>query len=328
MRKEPYLVTGAPGWLGTRLVEILCKKKYNVRCLVLKDIDASELKNLGVKIVRGDVTDKSSLAEAVNDVDTIIHCAGIIHPRKIKDLFLVNTEGTRNLLKTAVEAAVKKFIYISSSVAQGTNIEPDVLLREHDPCNPYMMYGKSKWLAEQVVRDFHRQDKIKTIIIRPCWYYGIRQPEKQTKLMKMIKKGHPLIFGDGKNLRNMTYIDNLVDGIILADSTKKAEGETYWIADERPYTTLEIYETIAEILNVKIKPIFIPKFISRMLRLMNSILDRIGINIMSIRAGGEMSENIACSIDKAKKELGYKPKIELKEGMKKSIEWVVQNNLL
>jgi nucleoside-diphosphate-sugar epimerase len=322
------LVTGAPGWLGTRLVEVLIEKNYEVNCLVLKGVDKSQLEKLSVNIIEGDVTDKTSLDSSAKDVDTVIHCAGVIHPKKIKDLLLVNTEGTRNLLEASISNGVRKFIYISSNSAQGTNPNRNTLMTEYMPCKPYMGYGKSKFLAEQFVNDFYLKHKIKTVIIRPCWYYGPGQPARQTKLMKMIKKGKPLIFGNGKNLRSMTYIDNLVDGIIQSMITENAIGKTYWIADERPYTTLEIYQAIANALGVELKPRFIPGFVSSVLRVMDSTLQKLNTYSINVHVGGEMTENIACSIERAEHELGYKPRIDVKEGMRRSVEWAKENNLL
>jgi len=328
MRSELCLVTGAPGWLGTRLVERLCQLKRKVRCLVLNPRLSKHLKEMGAQIVKGDVTDKSTLYKALDGVYEVIHCAGIIHPKKIKDFYLVNTEGTRNLLEISVKGGVKKFIYISSNSAQGRNIDRDTLMTEDGEHRPYMSYGKSKLIAEQIVKEFYEKHDLFTVIIRPCWYYGPGQPDRQTKLMRMIKSARPLLFGGGKNLRSMSYIDNIIDAILLAENKDVANGKTYWIADETPYTTLEIYQTIADILGVELKPRFIPSFISALLRFGDNILQRIGVYNQLIHVGGEMTENIACSIEKAKRELGYKTKISLKEGMEISIDWAARNNLI
>jgi len=120
------------------------------------------------------------------------------------------------------------------------------LFNENHPYNPYKNYGKSKMLAEKYVNRMFREGKINTTIIRPCWFYGPNQPLRQTTFFKMIKKGNPLVFGDGNNLRSMSYVDNIVQAMILASQSEKANGQTYWIADERPYPTIEIYQTVAD----------------------------------------------------------------------------------
>jgi nucleoside-diphosphate-sugar epimerase len=327
--KNKVLVTGAPGWLGTRLVELLCSKGYDTRCFVLnKGIDLSPIKKFNIEIIEGDITKKETITDAVKNIDTVVHCIGLIHPKKINDLYKINTQGTKNILEKSVESNVKKFIYISSNSAQGCNIKREVLMKESDKERPEKNYGKSKYMAERVVRTFQNTGKINTVILRPCWFYGPGQPERQTRLMKMIKSGRPLIFGDGKNLRSMSYIDNIIDAIILAMNKDIANGKTYWIADKKPYETIEIYNIIADILGVKIKPHFVPKIVSLSLDIADDILQAIGLYIQEVHVGGELIRDIACDISKAQKELGYNPKIGLREGMKRSVEWAKKHGVL
>lgn len=323
------LVTGSPGWLGNRLVEELSKNKKNkIRCLVLKDQNIDFLKKLGVEIIEGDLTKKETLFSTVKNIDLIFHCAGLIHPKRIKDLYDVNCLGTKKLMDAAIDAKVKKFIYVSSNSPTGCNKNRDNLFTENSTYNPYKNYGKSKMLAEQYVNKMFRMKKIDTVIIRPCWFYGPGQPPRQTTFFKMIQKGNPILFGDGKNLRSMSYIDDVVQAMILASKSKKAIGQTYWIADKNPYSTIEIYETIADILKVKLKPRFVPKLVSTLFNMLDDILQSFGLYIKEVHVAGEMDKDIACNIKKAQDELGYNPKIELKEGMKRSIEWCRKEGLL
>lgn len=316
------LVTGAPGWLGSTLVEALIKQGDKVRCLVLENINASSLEKLGAKIVRGNLTKRETLKiDDFKGADVVYHCAGIIHPKKIKELYELNFNGTKNILDISIEAGVKRFVFVSSNSPLGVNKRRDILFTENDPYDPYMNYGKSKMLAEEYVNKKFQEGKIETVIIRPCWFYGPNQPLRQTTFFKMIKKGNPILFGDGKNLRSMSYVDNTVQGLILAGTKKNAIGQTYWIADERPYSTIEIYQTVADLLGVKLKPRYIPKFISSNFKILDSILQSAGLYMQEVHVAGEMDKDIACSIEKAKRELGYNPQIGLREGMRRSIEW-------
>ena len=126
----------------------------------------------------------------------------------------------------------------------------------------------------------------------------------------MIKKGDPIIFGDGNNLRSMSFIDNVVQALLLVKKCSISIGKTYWIADEKPYSTIEIYRTIAELLNVKdFCPRFIPDFISAVCEKADTIIQSVGLYIKEIHVAGEMNKNIACSIKLAQRELGYSPKM-------------------
>lgn len=321
------LVTGAPGWLGNRLVDRL-SKKVSVRCLVLPGMNTKELEGMGAEISYGNITDPQSLDKATNGTDVVFHCAGIIHPKKAADFYTINRDGTANMLEAAAKNNVKRFVYVSSNSAQGTNVNRRTLMTEEGPCRPYTDYGKSKYEAEQVVKKYNKDRGLDTVIIRPCWFYGPGQPDRMTKLMKMIKKGKPLIFGNGLNLRSMSFVDNVVHGLLLAAQTREASGQTYWIADGRPYRTIEIYLQIADLLGADIKPRFVPGIVSSAMEKADIMLGKLGKYSINIHVAGEMTRDIACSIEKARKELKYEPKVSLKEGMQISIDWAEQKGLL
>jgi nucleoside-diphosphate-sugar epimerase len=195
-------------------------------------------------------------------------------------------------------------------------------MEEADEPRPYMHYGLSKYKAELLVNGAFKRGEISTAIIRPCWFYGVRQPERQTVFFRMIKKGNPIIFGDGMNLRSMSYIDNVVDALILAEEKAVSSGQTYWVADSGPYATIEIYRAIARLLGVKdLRPRFLPSYASTLCRTTDTLLQGCGLYVKEIHVAGEMDRDIACSIDKARQELGYEPKVGLEEGMRRSIEW-------
>jgi nucleoside-diphosphate-sugar epimerase len=327
-------LTGIPGWLGGRFLEVLIKgfedegpvNDWKIRTLILDKIETAFIDELSeikkIEKVIGDVTRIETLREAVKGVDIVFHMVGLIHPKKISQLFEVNTLGTQNLVRVSLEAGVKRFIYISSNSAAGINEFSDRLMVEEDKPRPYLNYGLSKYFAERIVRNFQETGKIQTVILRPCWFYGPNQPARQTRFFKMIKRGNPIIFGNGRNLRSMSYVDNTIQGLLLAAENPIANGQTYWIADARPYSTYEIYQTIAELLEVKVfRPRYLPDFFSEFFLFTDKVMQMLGQYVIEIHVAGEMNKNISCSIQKAKKELGYDPKIDLKEGMKRSLDW-------
>lgn len=330
MERGKVLVTGAPGWLGNRFIEILKDNKRDVICLVLPGMNSDYLKKLGAEIVEGDITNPETLKGVCKGIDTVFHIAGLVHvPFSKGSLFMkVNYEGTKNILDEAIGSKAKRFVYISSNSAVGTNERRDIMMDEKTKPNPYMNYGKSKIMAENAVNEAHKKGLIETVILRPCWYYGPGQPARQTRLMKMIIEGKAPVFGDGKNLRSMTYIDNLCDAMLLSESVKKANGETYWIADDKPYTTLEIYQAIADLLGVELKTKKFPGFLADVAKTADGLIQAFGLYQIEAHVAGEMNKDIACTIEKARKELGYRPKIYLEEGMKRSIDWAKKNGQL
>jgi nucleoside-diphosphate-sugar epimerase len=275
------------------------------------------------------VTKKETLKDAFKDINVVFHAAGIIHPLNVGELYAINTVGTSNMISAALQAGVSRFIYISSNSAAGINKSRDDLMKETDQPRPYLNYGLSKLRAENIIRRSQESGKIETVILRPCWFYGPNQPDRQSRFFKMIQQGNPIVFGNGLNLRSMSYVDNVSLGMALAATRPEAVGQTYWIADARPYTTLEIYQTVAELLEVKnFKPRFVPGLLSEACFLADKILQSFGAYQTEMHVAGEMNKNIACSIEKARKELGYEPFVELREGMRRSIEWCRQNKLI
>ena len=324
------LITGVPGWLGSRFLELLEPiHDWDLRCFSWAE-RLGQTKKIAKKIecVEGDIRDPASLREAVKGVDLVYHLAGIIHPRRIRHLYEINTVGTKNILEASISAGVKRFIYVSSNSVGGLNKAHNRLMTEKDAADPYMHYGQSKYQAECFVNEAYKTGKIETVIFRPCWFYGPTQPKRQTTFFKMIKKGNPIIFGSGNNLRSMSYVDNTCEALLLAAETPVANGQTYWVADERPYSSNEIYGTIARLLEVKhYKPMYLPNISSTLCLWADKVLQELGLYIQEFHVAGEMNKDIACSIDKAKKELGYNPKVDLEEGMRRSIEWCRDNGI-
>jgi nucleoside-diphosphate-sugar epimerase len=332
------VVTGAPGWLGSSLVKALAQgasfrsitvPPRRVRCVVLPDADVSTLVALGpnVEVVRADLRDARALSEVCEGATTVFHAAGIVHPRRVKELYDINVDGTRNILHAAVSSRAKRFIFVSSNSPAGLNESAGRLMTEEDPPRPYLNYGLSKLQAEWVVNDAFRAGRISTAIARPCWFYGPQQPARQTKFLRMIKSGRPVVIGLGGNLRSMSYVDNTVQGLLLLESVEKAAGRTYWIADRRPYSFIEILQTVAKILGVQIRPRYLPTVGSDVARFVDSLLQMAGLYQQEIHVAGELAASIAVSIEAARRDLGYDPEIELEEGMRRSIDWCRANGV-
>ena len=328
-------LTGVPGWLGSRLVEIVLDGYGDERAPALPQVDELALlveprneapvrRPEGSRVVRGDIRDASAVRELVEGADVVFHGAAIIHAgfRGLDTLHDINTGGTRTILDAAIDAGVKRFVYVSSNSAAGANTRLGRPFREGDTDNPYLAYGNSKARSEQLVLEATRAGRIEGSIVRPCWYYGPWQADRQTRFFGMIAKGNPVLFGSGKNLRSLTYVDHLTAAMFACATVDQAVGQTYWIADERPYETLEIYQAIADVLQVpKLRPRKIPSIVSNLCGMADHVLQRMGLYWTEVHVAGEMCEDIACNIDHARREIGYEPWVSLTEGMTRSVAW-------
>ena len=337
------LVTGAPGWLGTRLVETLIRglpdvpdlvqpiRRSEVRCLVHPAANTAELAALpGVVCVSGDLSAPGSLQRFVDGARgaTLFHCAGVIHPRRVSEFEAVNAAGTRHLIDAAVEAGVRRFIHVSSNSPFGANPTREHLFNEDSPYNPYMGYGRSKMAGEQAVWQASKTGCLETVILRVPWFYGPGQPPRQTQFFTMIRKGGFPLVGDGGNRRSMAYVDNLCQGLLLSERSARARGQAFWIADERPYSMNEILETVENVMEkdfgiaVTRKRMRLPSIASDVARVADRTLQAAGLYEQKIHVLSEMNLTIACSVDKARQQLGYRPTVSLEEGMRRSLAWM------
>ena len=339
------LVTGAAGWLGSRLVKSLVRglpehealrepqRDLRIRVLLLPGQDATALHKLSdcVEIVTGDIRNVEDCVRfsAAAKGATLFHPAGIIHPRCVSEFYTINRDGTVNLLDAAIRAGVKRAVVVSSNSPCGCNPHPDHLFDELSPYHPYMNYGRSKMEMELAVK--RRADRIETVIIRAPWFYGPNQPPRQTLFFKMIRDGKAPIVGSGATLRSMAYVDNLCQGLILAAITERANGQIYWIADRKPYSMNEIIDTIERLLENEFghkcahKRMRLPGVASEIAWLADKTLQALGLYNQKIHVLSEMNKTIACSVARAERELGYRPTIELEEGMRRSLQWCAEN---
>lgn len=339
------LVTGAGGWLGSRLVESLVRglsehdelkapaANLRVRMLVLPGQDAATLKRLSdrIEVVSGDLRNPADCARFCEGAKGAIlfHTAGIIHPRRVREFYEINRDGTIHLLDAAIRSGVKRAVVVSSNSPCGCNPHPDHLFDELSPFHPYMNYGRSKREMELAVRE--RASRIETVLIRAPWFYGPNQPPRQTLFFQMIREGKAPIVGRGDNLRSMAYVDNLCQGLVLAALRERAAGQVYWIADRRPYSMNEIVDTIERLLETefghacKHKRMRLPAFASDVAWLADKTLQALGVYHQKIHVLSEMNRTIACSVARAEQELDYRPTIALEEGMRRSLRWCAEN---
>jgi nucleoside-diphosphate-sugar epimerase len=328
------VVTGAAGWLGHNLVRALAGQRERVRCLV-RDAEESALVEIAgpsVEAVAGDVRDPAAVDRLFDGVDgaTVFHAASVIHPeRHTRDLFDVNVGGTQLVLDRARRSGVSRFLHVSSNSPFGANPTPDDRFTEESPYNPYLSYGQSKLEAEQLVRRSHERGDVRTVIVRPPWFYGPYQPARQTRFFAAIRRGRFPLVGDGTQRRSLVYTDNLVDGLLRAEVAPQAPGRAYWIADAQPYELREVIAGVrsaleAEGLDVTRRQPRLPRSAGVVAEKMDRMLQNRGLYVQPVHVLGELKDTIACDISAARADLGYEPQTGLVEGMRASIRWCLE----
>jgi len=323
------VVTGGTGWLGRALIErLLADGRAGVRALVRDPEEGAALASRGVAVVAGDITDRRDVARLFDGLPEgadVVHGAGIIHPRVVADFAKVNAQGTRYMVDVARTAGVRRFVHVSSNSPFGTNPVQGETFRNQEPYHPYLGYGTSKMQGELAVLA-GVEAGLDAVIVRPPWFYGPFQPERQTTFFTLVRTGRFPMFAGGVQRRSMVYVDNLVQGVLLAELTEGVTGRGYWIADARPYEVREIVDTVRRALadegyEVSGRPRSLPIAIARAAEAADRALQRVGRYQQQVHVLGEMGHTIACDISAARAELGYDPQVELYDGMRASIRW-------
>ncbi|CUS77325.1 Nucleoside-diphosphate-sugar epimerase [Candidatus Kryptonium thompsonii] len=322
------LVTGGTGFIGSHLVDELLNRGYEVRCIVRDTSNLKWLNGKDVEIFKGSLFDIDFLKKAVEDVDYVYHIAGVTKGKNYQDYYRGNVETTQNLLEACLEnQKLKKFVLASSLAAVGPG-DDAIPVDETRQYNPITSYGKSKAEAEKVTLSF--KDKLPITIVRPPSVYGPRDTYT-FELFKYVKFGFlPVVLSDDQIL-SLVYVSDLVDGFILAGENEQATGEIYFISSEKIYTWKEIEEAVLKALDKKVFRIKIPAPILYSVSFISELIFKLQkkaspLNLEKIK--DVRQKNWACSIEKAKKELGYTPKVSLEEGMRITINWYVENKWL
>jgi nucleoside-diphosphate-sugar epimerase len=333
------VVTGAAGWLGQNLVRALADdggRRERIRCLVRDADDATllELVDARVEPVAGDVRTPAVIDELFEGVGpaTVFHAAAVIHPqRHVREFFDVNVGGTQLVLDRARRVGATRFVHVSSNSPFGANPTEHDRFDEHSSYAPYMGYGQSKLEAEHLVqRSFERGDLV-TVIVRPPWFYGPFQPERQTQFFASVRRGTFPLVAPGTQRRSMVYTGNLVQGMLRAEvADSQAHGNAYWIADAEPYALHEILDGVkraleAEGLTVSSrKPIRFPHVAGVFAEKVDGMLQAGGRYVQAVHVLGELKDTIACDITAARKDLEYEPTVSLIEGMRASVRFCLE----
>jgi nucleoside-diphosphate-sugar epimerase len=305
-----------------------------VRVMVAPGDNAFELERVA-EIVVGDVRDPATARALTAGAAgaTLIHLAAVIHPsRGTREFTDINVNGTVNVAEAAITAGVRRIVVMSSNSSIGASRNPVEVFDEDSPYHPYMGYGRSKRTMEEwLLSHLGLPGTPERTIIRAPWFYGPEQPMRQTRFFSLIRAGRFPLVGSGENRRSMGYVDSLAYGILLAMDAPVAANRTYWLADTRPYSMREIVETVRTVLRndfglaVSPRTLAVPGFVSDVARFADCSMQKLGHYNQELHVLSEMNLTIACTIARAKRELGYQPLVDLREGMRRSVAWLLDH---
>ena len=318
--QQPVLITGVTGFIASHLAERLLAAGIPVRGTARRPDAADWLSAQDAQVVQADLRDPAALARAAAGCRTVIHAAAWTGgPELAPEMgYLINVEGTRNVLAAAQAAGVERFIYISSVAVYGVNGAP--LVNESMPTPPVgQAYSDSKIAAEALVHG----SGLSYVIVRPASTYGPRGTAWTIGPIENIKQGRLVLLGRDTGLVTPGYIDNVVDGLMLTLTHPAALGETFNLCDDRAVTFREFYLAYARMLGKESLPT-VPGWFAGLAR---SALGRQARRLAGRPEVGPWSLHFRrnpsqFSIEKAQRLLGYAPQADFAEGMRRTETWL------
>jgi UDP-glucose 4-epimerase len=303
-----YLITGGAGFIGSHLAERLVRDGQSVR--ILDNFSSGKESNLRgwtdkAEVIRGDLRDRDVVARAVSGTRVVFHLAAQVSvPQSVADpqtAHDVNVNGTLNLFLAARDAGVRRVIFSSSSAVYGDS--PDQPKREDMLPAPISPYGLHKLIGEQYARLFHRLYGLEVVSLRYFNVFGPRQdPISQYAaaiprfISRLLAGQPPIVFGDGRQTRDFTYVENVIEANLAAAAPAEAVADCFNIASGASTTVTELIATLNRVLGKNIAPVHDPP------------------------RPGDILHSVA-DISKAARVLNCPPRVDLATGLRRTIEW-------
>ncbi len=320
------LVTGANGFTGSRFCLYLARKGVQTRGLYYTpDGGEPDFGHDCLELVAGDIRDRACVKKIVAGVDVVYHIAALYRPTNVpkKDFWDVNVEGTRYMLEAAAEAGVKRFVHCSTIGVHGNVKNPPAA--EDAPIQPDDYYQYTKLKGEELARDHGRQLGLEVSIVRPAAIYGAGE-RRFLKLAQLIKRRRFVLFGNGEVKYHFIHIDDLSDAFVLCATKEEAVGQTYIIADDHAVTLNCITEVIAKTLAVSPPKLHLPYgLLYTASALCEAICAPLRISPpLHRRRAAWFRSTRSFDIGKARRQLGFEPKVAAEEGLARMVESYIE----
>ena len=253
------LVTGATGFVGSHLAEVLRRRGDEVTALARSARKAQALAPLGITVVEGDLHDGAALARAVEGQDVIYHVAGTVAARNEAGFMRANRDGTANLVAAAAREGPGRLVFVSSMAAAGPAQRGRPLVG-NEPPRPVTAYGRSKLAAEQVVTG----SGLRWTIVRPPTVYGPRDREV-LKVFRLARLGIAPVFGDGKQELSAVHGADLAEALVAAATAERTEGRVYYACHPEVFTSAELVRAIGAAMGRRVAVFGLPQSLASLL---------------------------------------------------------------
>lgn len=306
------LITGANGFVGSVMCAAAVKRGYSVRGVTRVPCDLA----VGVEnVVVGTIDANTGWQDTLTGCDVVIHLAARVHIMSdnssdpLAEFRRVNTAGTERLARSAAACGVKRLVFVSSIGVNGLSTNCDARFSELDTPNPHNAYALSKWEAEQALHNVQKETGLEVVVVRPPLVYGALAPGNFEQLMRVVARGVPLPFASANNRRDLVYVGNLVDALIVCASNPAAAGQTYLVSDGESVSTPGLLRNLADAMGVTSRVFPFPLMLLKLAGKVMGKSDQIERLLGSLQVDS----------GKIHRELDWNPPYTLHQGMKKTV---------
>jgi nucleoside-diphosphate-sugar epimerase len=322
------LITGGNGFVGRHLVSALQARGDSVRVLALPSEDTGWLAQRQVNVFQGDVRRPETLTAPLHGASAVLHLAAMMDVwRSLEDYRAVNVTGTRNVCQAALLAGVDRVVHMSSSSVYG--MVPHRTVDESFPLAPFPdPYPVTKAAADVLVQRMVAATQLPAVIVRPDQIIGPGDHLHFGRIAARLRAGRAVIVGPGENALPLVYVSDLVHGLLLALDHPAAVGGIYNITSDQPITQRQLLEAIAHDvgapaprLRVPYRALYAASYLAEKIASAAPGAHRPPITRFGVAFHGTDSR---FAIDKARRELGYRPQVTLRDGVRRTASWFVQ----
>jgi nucleoside-diphosphate-sugar epimerase len=319
------LVTGGNGFVGRHVVSALQDRGDRLRVLALPDEDTRSLEESGIAVHRGDIRRPDSLVAPMQGVERVLHLAALMDVwRPVDHYHAVNVTGTENVCRAALAAGVSRLVHMSSSSVYGMALGRPA--DERFPLSPFPdQYPVTKAAGDKAVQRMIVEDQLPAVIVRPDQIFGPGDHMHFGRMADRLRAGKGVIVGSGDNAVPLVYVSDVVQGLLLALDHKRAAGQAYNITNDRPLTQKQLLHAIAREVGASPPRLHLPYhalyaagYAAERLAKLTPAWRRPPITRLGVAFLGTDNRY---RIDKARRDLGYTPRVDLDEGVRLTARW-------
>ena len=322
-----FLITGATGFVGGHVARACAERGHQVTAIARTSSNVAELEKLGATIYRGELDDRSMVALAVSEADVVVHCAAKVGDwGPVEEYRQVNVEGLRSLLDACKGQAIARFVHMSSLGVYAARHHYATDETEPPPTQHRDSYSQSKVEAEQLALQYYRDFGVPVVVLRPGFVYG---PHDRTVLPRLIHalRTRTMRYPGAKGMRalNTIYVGNLVDAVFLAVENERAVGQVYNLTDGEAVSKRRFVEKVADAMQLPYPTLMPPMWLARTAAWVSETMAKLrgakeapAFNYTRLKF---MGLNLDFSIEKARRELGYRPRVPFDEAMAETMAW-------